>query len=53
LDKLYTNEGDDPPFFYPFLLINKLNRAAIFLSQEGRTTYDCHLLECIIYTFNK
>jgi len=37
-------------FFYPCSFINKLNRAAIFSTQKVRTIYDCHLLECHIYT---
>ena len=51
-DKLYTCNGGDPSFFCPRLFINKLNRAAIFSSQKGRTIYDCHLFECIIYKSN-
>ena len=35
--------------FCTCLFINKLNKAATFSSQKGRTTYDCHLLECIIH----
>ena len=35
--------------FCPYFFINKRNKAAIFSSQKGRTTCDCHLLECIIY----
>jgi len=27
-----------------------LNKAAIFSLQRGRTTYECQLLKCIIYT---
>jgi len=32
------------------MFIDKLNKAATYSSQEGRTTYDYHLLECIICT---
>ena len=36
--------------FCPCLFIDKLSKAATFSSQKGRTTYDCHLLQCMIYT---
>jgi len=53
LDKLYTCEGDDPPSFCLCLFLKKLSKAAIFSSQKERTIYDCHLLECDIYTFQE
>jgi len=49
LDKLYTCKGDDR-FFLSMFIFNRLNRAAIFSAQKGKTIYDCHLLECVICT---
>jgi len=36
--------------FCSFSFSNILNKALTYSSQKERTTYDCHLLECIIYT---
>jgi len=45
---MHSKKGEDS-FFYRFLFVNKLKRAAIFSSQKGSTIYDCHLLECILH----